>query len=255
MAITAGVISQVSVTDTTANLSATAATGGTGPYTYQWYRSTTSGFTPGGGNIISGATSLTLADSGLLPNTTYYYKVVATDTGHSNDTAEYTQLAVVTAMQTLSQNQFQQTEYIGTMDQHFNYNTHPCEVDVSQTTSLFAGQAVKMVDSAGGVPKVVACTSAADAVFGFVNYNFKNVSWAAGQAVEVSLAGNVMYLRATSTISRMAKVRLDIATVGGVKSVTGSSSDTLVGWAYDKASTAGDLIRVYIQTPYFGVDA
>lgn len=56
-----------------------AATGGTGPYTYQWYRSTSNGFTPGAGNAISGATSLTLTDSGLTAGTTYYYKVRATD--------------------------------------------------------------------------------------------------------------------------------------------------------------------------------
>jgi hypothetical protein len=61
MTLTAGAITQTAVTDTTASLVVAAATGGTRPYTYQWYRSTTSGFSPGGGNIISGATALTLA--------------------------------------------------------------------------------------------------------------------------------------------------------------------------------------------------
>jgi hypothetical protein len=77
--IAAGVISLTSKTNTTVNLSATDATGGNQVYTYQWYRSTSPGFTPGGGNILSGKTSLTLADTGLSSNTTYYYKLRYTD--------------------------------------------------------------------------------------------------------------------------------------------------------------------------------
>jgi len=65
--------------------------GGTGPYTYQWYRSTTSGFTPGAGNLISGATSATRVDTGLTNGTVYYYKCKVTDavaaTVTSNQTA------------------------------------------------------------------------------------------------------------------------------------------------------------------------
>ena len=82
--LTAGIIYGVSRIGTTANLASTAATGGTGPYTYQWHRSTVSGFTPGSGDALSGATSLTLADGGpLTPGTTYYYVLVVTDTGTS----------------------------------------------------------------------------------------------------------------------------------------------------------------------------
>jgi hypothetical protein len=77
--LTSGVASSGGDTATTAALSCTAAGGGVSPYTYQWYRSTTNGFTPGSGNIISGATSLTLNDTGLLPSTTYYYICVVTD--------------------------------------------------------------------------------------------------------------------------------------------------------------------------------
>jgi lysophospholipase L1-like esterase len=66
---------------TTLTLTAPAATGGTGSYTYAWYRSTTSNFTPGGGTLISGATALVLNDTGLSPATVYYYIIKATDTG------------------------------------------------------------------------------------------------------------------------------------------------------------------------------
>jgi hypothetical protein len=249
MTLTAGVLSQSAVTDTTASLVATAATGGTGPYTYQWYRSTTSGFSPGGGNIISGATALTLSDTGLIPNTTYYYKVIVTDTGNSNVTATYTQLAVVTSAQTMNPNQFAQTEYVGTIDLRFDGDTVSCQVDVSQATALYPGQPVKLVDSADGVPKVIAATAATDAVFGFINFDIKSVTFPASAACEVSMSGNVMYLYATAAIARGAQVMIDVTTVGGVKTATGGG--TYVGWAYDKATAAGALIRIFIKTPSF----
>ena len=69
------------------------ATGGTSPYTYQWHRDTVSGFTPGAGNLVSGATSATLADTGLTNGTVYFYKCVVTD--DVSDTATSNQVAVV----------------------------------------------------------------------------------------------------------------------------------------------------------------
>ncbi len=249
MAITAGVLSLVSVAQTTASLSATAATGGTGPYTYQWYRSTVSGFTPSGANDIVGATSLTLSDTGLLPGTLYYYKMIAIDTGHSNDPIEYAQLAVTTVITQSLQNQFQQAPYLGQVDQQLNFNTHPVQIDASQATPLFAGAAVKMVDSAGGVPKVIGCAADDDQVLGFINFDIKSVSFAAGVGAEISMAGNVMYLMATATFARGAQLAIDPATTGGVLAAAGDAR--YVGWAYDKASAVGQLVRVYIVTPSY----
>jgi hypothetical protein len=57
-----------------------AASGGTGPYTYQWHRSTTSGFTPDGTTALTGGTTLTFNDTTAVNNTQYYYKLVATAT-------------------------------------------------------------------------------------------------------------------------------------------------------------------------------
>lgn len=251
MTITAGTLSLVSVGSTTANVLATAATAGTGPYTYQWYRSTTSGFTVGAGNIIAGATTLAYTDTGLIPGTQYYYKVVATDTGHSNDTAEYTQLAVATTAPTLNPNQFAQTSYLGTIDLRFPYNSVSVQVDVSQATSLYAGSAVKIVDSADGVPKVVGCAANSDEVLGFINFDIKTIAFVAGSMAEISMGGNVMYLYATGAIARGVQVSLDLTTNGGVRSAAGHTGDDIVGWAYDKATAAGQLIRVFIKTPSF----
>lgn len=253
MTLTAGVISFVSDTSSSINVSATAASGGTGPYTYQWYMSTTTGFTPGGGNIVAGATSLTLAVTGLLPNIGYYFKVVATDTGHSNDTIEYTQLLVTTPSQQLNPNQFAQSNVLGAIDLRFPYNSVSVQIDVSQASALYAGDAVKIVDSADGVPKVVGCSANADEVMGFINFDIKTKSFVAGSMAEISMGGNVMYLYATGAIARGVQVQLDLLTGGhgGVKTITGSSGADIVGWAYDKSTASGQLIRVFLKTPSF----
>src|SRR4029077_8459691 len=45
---------------------------------YNVYRSTTSGFTPGAGNLVGQSTTTTYTDAGLAPGT-YYYLVTAAD--------------------------------------------------------------------------------------------------------------------------------------------------------------------------------
>lgn len=255
MSVTAGALSQVSVGSTTASLLSGAATAGTGPYTYQWYRSTTTGFSPGMGSLISGATSLTLNDSGLIPNTQYFYKVVATDTGASNATSASSQLAVSTTVPVLSQNQFAQSPFLGMIDLRYDGDTVSVLIDTAQASALYAGSAVKIVDSVDGVPKVIGCAANSDEVLGFINFDIKTVQFLAGAPAEISLSGNVMYLYATAAIARGAKVILDLSTNGGVAPVVGSGGADIVGWAYDKATAAGQLIRVFIKTPFFGKDA
>jgi endoglucanase Acf2 len=48
--------------------------------TYNVYRSTTAGFTPGAGNLIGNVSTTAFADMGLTPATNYYYIVAATST-------------------------------------------------------------------------------------------------------------------------------------------------------------------------------
>jgi hypothetical protein len=251
MGLAAGALSQTAVTQSTATLAATAATGGTTPYTYQWYRSTTTGFTPGTGNIISGATALTLSDTGLVPNTAYFYKVVATDSAGTPALVTYTQLAVSTTLPVQSQNAFAQSAQLGMVDMRYSLNTVAVQIDASQSTALYAGSAVKMYDSADGVPKVVGCTASTDNVLGFINYDIKTVAFTAGMAAEISMAGNFIYLYSTTAIARGVQVTLDVTSPGGVATVT--APNRIVGWAFDKASAAGQLIRVVLSTPSFAV--
>lgn len=249
MTLTAGVLSKVSVSDTTDSLSATAATSGTTPYTYQWYRSTTTAFAPGAGNLISGATSLTLNDSGLIPGTAYFYKVVVIDAAAAS--ASYAQLAVSTIAPLVSQNLFTMAPYLGMLDLRFNPESVSVEIDSTQATSIAAGTAVKIVDSVGGIPKVIACTANSDEVLGFINFDIKSQSFAAGDKCEISMAGNFMYLYSTGAIARGVQVSLDITTAGGVRAAAGNTGDDIVGYAFDKATAGGQLIRIRIRTPSF----
>ncbi len=254
MSLAVGPITQISVGPTVNSLSVAAATGGTGPYTYQWYRSTATGFSPGGGNIISGAIALTLMDSGLTPNTTYYYKVVVTDTGNSNATATSSQLPLVTQPPTLSQNQFAQTPYLGVVDLRYSPMTVSVQIDVSQATPLYPGAAVKCVPSSQRtIPQVAACTADSDEVMGFINFDIKSQNFPAGSRAEISMQGNVIYLYATGAITQMSEVTLDLVTNGGVAQAVGSSGDKIVGIAYDGATGPGQLIRVLLITPSFKV--
>ena len=88
--LTAGTATAGSATDTTAKATATEATGATGAVAHQWYRSTISGQPD---SPVAGQTTLTLADSGLMPGTTYYYRLKYTDASGS---AYSNQVAVAT---------------------------------------------------------------------------------------------------------------------------------------------------------------
>ena len=81
---------------TTLSLLGTAASGGTGPYTYQWYRT----FSAVGVYLaVAGATSLTLADTGLAAEQEYSYSLKATDslavTGFSGPISAFTAQAAL----------------------------------------------------------------------------------------------------------------------------------------------------------------
>lgn len=252
MALTAGTISLISKTSNTAQLNVTPATGGTGPYTQQWYRDTQSGFSPGVGNIIAGATALTLNDSGLIPGTTYYYKVVFTDTGDSNAEVTATQLAVTMDNPGQNINQFSEQPFLGMLDLKVGPTTVVAgQIDSTQLTELYGGSAVKLVDSADGAPKVVGCEADSDDVFGFIVYDIKSKAYNAGDRCEIAMKGSCMFLYATEAIARGAQVVLDLTSLGSVTGASGESGANIVGWAYDKATAYGQLIRVMLETPSF----
>jgi hypothetical protein len=88
-ALTAGPASFVHSGPAGIALSATAATGGTTPYTYQWQRNSGGGsysdLANGGG--VSGATTLALTDGSATAGTLYGYRLVVTDSSATPATA------------------------------------------------------------------------------------------------------------------------------------------------------------------------
>ncbi len=259
MATTAGALSQVSVTQDVAKLLSAAATAGTSPYTYQWYRSVTTGFTPGVSNDLEGETALSLTDDGLTPGTIYYYKVIATDSSATPVSGTSSQLAVTTLAPTLSSNQFSQTPFLGMLDARLNYNSLPVRLDPLAASAVSYGMALKWSTVASGVPMVLPSTAQADVICGFVNFNMKDQSYPAGAALEMSQQGNVMYLYATAAINRGQKVVSIPAAVaggcnGGVAPVTGSSGFPIVGFSLDTV-IVGQLVRIELSCPNGGLDA
>jgi hypothetical protein len=140
-------------------------------------------------------------------------------------------------------------------------------IDPSQSGTLYAGQAMKMVSSnsvvpiAGDAPTYVACTANSDVCQGFIVFDIKNQGYAkpgtGGQLgaqgtssrFELAKGGCVMYLYATGAIPRGAQVCLDVSSPGGVQA-TGNSAE-VVGSAIDGATASGQLIRVELKTPSF----
>lgn len=144
-------------------------------------------------------------------------------------------------------NQFNQAPIQGMLDLAFNAQTVSGQLDSTSAGGLVAGQAVKMVDNSGGVPKFVECAADTDDVYGFINYDIKSATFAAGDNVEVSaMRNNVMYMTASAAIARNAKVMVVVASS---KVATATSGKTIVGRALDKAAADGDLIRVTIDLP------
>lgn len=147
----------------------------------------------------------------------------------------------------LGQNQFNQSPVQGQLDLQVSPSTMSVQIDSSSAGSLVAGQSVKMVDSAGGVPKVVECAANDDDVFGFLNLDFKKAVYNAYDRAEISFfKGNVMYMTASAAIARNAKVGVVIS---GSKVVTATTGLRNIGRALDKAAADGDLIRVLIDLP------
>lgn len=147
----------------------------------------------------------------------------------------------------LNQNQFALIPIQGMMDLRFNPAVISAQIDTSSAGGLVAGQPVKMVDSAGGVPKVVECAADTDDVYGFLVYDLKQTVFAIGAPVEVAcMRDNVMFMTASAAIARNAQVEIVLS---GVKVATAASGKRIVGRALDKAAANGDVIRVTIDLP------
>ncbi len=145
---------------------------------------------------------------------------------------------------TISQNQFTQSMVKGVLSGRPNLNSLPVQLDVTTAGNIGPATAVKVVNSAGGVPKVVEVAADTDDIMGFINYNGKDADFDAYAAMEISQDGNVMVMEASAAIARNAEV---MVVVTGSKIATATSGKRIVGRTLDKAAADGDLVRVQIK--------
>jgi hypothetical protein len=150
-------------------------------------------------------------------------------------------------MSNIALNQFGMNAIKGQMDLRSGQPTLSCQVDSSASASLIPGQAVKIVDSVGGVPKVIPVAADTDDVFGFVVYDAKTPLFAVGDRVEIlPMRCGVMFMESGAAVARNAEVQV---VVSGSKVITAVSSKRIVGRALDKATASGQLIRVMVDLP------
>ena len=154
----------------------------------------------------------------------------------------------------MNMNQFALSVIKGMIDLRCGIQPISAMVDVTSTlgadggVGLIPGQSVKLVPSnIRGVPKVIECTTDADDIYGFVSYNNKDAKYMRGERLEILVGrGAVMYMEANAAITQGAEVAVLIA---GVKVITATSTDRIIGRAFDGASAQGKIIRVTLDLP------
>lgn len=142
-------------------------------------------------------------------------------------------------------NQFQQTAERGQIALLCaNSPVISAVVDSTETGTLKAGDAVKLVSTSKGIPHVVKVGSADTATCGLVVFNpVKNDGIVAGDSVEIAITGAFMYMVASAAISAGAAVDYAYAT----GKVATANSGLACGVALDAAAADGDLIRVAVK--------
>ena len=148
---------------------------------------------------------------------------------------------------TYDQNQFALAPVKGQVDMHRPGGSVSCIVDASSGT-LVAGQAVIIVDSTDKIPHIKGVAATTDNVLGFVGFEQKDASFVAGDRVEISLDGEIMYMEAGAAFAKLTELMVVVA---GSKVVTATQNNRVIGWAFDKASADLDLVRVFIKTPSY----
>lgn len=151
----------------------------------------------------------------------------------------------------LNINQFAESAVQGMMDLKPAKNVISARVDTTSAGGLVAGQAVKKVNSAAGLPQVVECAADSDLVFGFIVYNNKNSTFDVGDAVEISSGfDDVMYMTAGAAFSTLTQLMIVVASK---KVVAATSGKPISAYALDKAANDGDLVRCVVTCPAFFV--
>ena len=123
-------------------------------------------------------------------------------------------------------------------------------IDSSETGTILAGDAVEIITTSKGIPKVKKLANAGNAVFGFAIYNPVKNANVAGDRIEVMITGGVMYMIASEAINAGVDVEYDITTgkIAPYVVDSGITPNTIVGKTIDYASGNNILTRVYIKS-------
>lgn len=145
-------------------------------------------------------------------------------------------------------NQFSITPAVGDLD--LAHSTGECVASVrfgyeDTTGDIEAGEGVMLSDLGAndtpGAPIVAIRTSEIVPIFGVKIRNTKKAKVEGGDVFEIAKFGAVVRFKAAGALSRGAAVTLTLANIGEVKAV---STKTPLGVTLDKATTAGDIVRV-----------
>ncbi|MGB2578980.1 hypothetical protein AAIR98_000899 [Elusimicrobium simillimum] len=120
-------------------------------------------------------------------------------------------------------------------------------IDASVTATLKSGDAVKIVATSKGLPKVIPTTAVDDVADGFIMFNPVKNEFTGNDRCEMLFTGGFMYMIAGAATPAKSKVQYnpDNGYVG-----VAAADANMVGIAVDTASAVGDLIRVKIKSAF-----
>ena len=148
-------------------------------------------------------------------------------------------------------NQFSQTSLPGQLDlksggldTSFTLRIDPD----SAATDILTGTGLVPVDGGAndtnGVPLCDVLSADTVTPFGALIHNSKKGSYQPGDIVQVSYDGCVQRMEAAGALARWATVALDVLNPGQVQA---SGTDATFGRTLDKATAAGDIIRILVK--------
>lgn len=149
-------------------------------------------------------------------------------------------------MTPLNQNQFTITPVQGQADLQFPGAVISAQIASTVVGTVIAGQALKVENSAGGVPKLLPLTSNSDIPAGVALRNAKNQNYVAGSALEFAQVGQAVWMIADGAIPRFGMVEFDYTTN---KITSAGLVNPVLGYAFDEAFNDGDLIRMVVMVP------
>lgn len=124
----------------------------------------------------------------------------------------------------------------------------------STTDEIEPGEGVKLSDLGSndtpGDPIVAIRATELEPIFGVKIRTTKKAIAAGGARFEIATYGSVVRFKAAGALNRGTQVTLTLATTGEVKAV---STKALLGVTLDKASAAGDIIRVKLLCDGYSV--